>query len=81
MRYCFRLLSLSSENARICNALFNRKVYAVGFAHPVLREGDARIRAQMSAGHARQNVMDAIEAFAAANRAADEPVSEAPFGF
>jgi glycine C-acetyltransferase len=43
--------------------LLQRGVYVVGFSYPVVPEGKARIRTQMSAAHDRQQLDTAIEAF------------------
>lgn len=39
-------------------------IYVIGFSYPVVPEGKARIRTQMSAGHSKQDLDQAIEAFA-----------------
>ena len=43
--------------------LLQRGVYVVAFSYPVVPEGKARIRTQMSAAHDRQQLDTAIEAF------------------
>jgi glycine C-acetyltransferase len=43
--------------------LFNEGVYAVGFFFPVVPKGQARIRTQMSAAHAKHHLDTAIAAF------------------
>ena len=48
--------------------LLERGVYVIGFSFPVVPEGKARIRTQMSAAHSRADVKTAIEAFAAVGR-------------
>jgi glycine C-acetyltransferase len=48
--------------------LLERGVYVIGFSFPVVPEGKARIRTQMSAAHSRADVETAIEAFAAVGR-------------
>lgn len=49
-------------------ALLEHGVYAVGFFYPVVAEGKARIRTQMSAAHTRAELDQALAAFAAAKR-------------
>jgi glycine C-acetyltransferase len=44
--------------------MLERGVYVVGFFHPVVPRGEARIRAQVSAAHTRADVDFAIAAFA-----------------
>ncbi len=44
--------------------LLQRGVYAIGFFYPVVAEGKARIRTQISAAHTREDLDTAITAFA-----------------
>jgi glycine C-acetyltransferase len=57
---------LAQEFAR---RLFDEGVYATGFFFPVVPHGRARIRTQMSAAHAREDLDFAIDAFAKVGRA------------
>jgi glycine C-acetyltransferase len=50
-------------------ALLDEGVYAVGFFFPVVPQGKARIRTQMSAAHSRQDLELAVAAFAKVGRA------------
>lgn len=43
--------------------LYNEGVYAIGFFFPVVPQGQARIRTQISAGHDMQHLEKALEAF------------------
>jgi glycine C-acetyltransferase len=52
--------------ARFSSALLDHGVYAVGFSFPVVPEGRARIRTQMSAAHTRAELEQAVQAFTAA---------------
>jgi glycine C-acetyltransferase len=45
--------------------LLERGIYAIGFFYPVVPEGKARIRTQISAAHTREDLDKAITAFAA----------------
>ncbi len=47
----------------MADELLKRGIYVIGFAFPVVPEGQARIRTQMSAGVTRQQLDQAIEAF------------------
>ncbi|MGI9108743.1 MAG: glycine C-acetyltransferase [Opitutales bacterium] len=50
-------------------SLLEHGVYAVGFFFPVVPQGKARIRTQISAAHTRAELDQALAAFAAAKRA------------
>jgi len=52
----------------IARALLKEGIYVIGFAYPVVPHGKARIRTQMSAGHTRQHLDQAIRAFAKIGR-------------
>lgn len=43
--------------------MLNHGVYVIGFSYPVVPKGAARIRTQMSAGHSRDDIDRAVEAF------------------
>jgi glycine C-acetyltransferase len=51
--------------AKFAEKLLERGVYVIGFSYPVVPMGKARIRTQMSAGHDRQQIDHAIDAFVA----------------
>ncbi|MCU0976037.1 MAG: glycine C-acetyltransferase [Steroidobacteraceae bacterium] len=53
---------------RMAGRLLELGVYVIGFSYPVVPLGKARIRTQMSAGHTREQLDRAIEAFATAGR-------------
>jgi glycine C-acetyltransferase len=48
--------------------LLERGIYVIGFSFPVVPEGKARIRTQMSAAHSQADVETAIDAFAEVGR-------------
>ena len=50
---------------RMSEKLLQRGVYAIGFFFPVVPQGKARIRTQISAAHTREDLDQAIAAFAA----------------
>jgi len=50
---------------RVAEAMLARGVYVVGFFYPVVPQGKARIRTQISAAHSREDLEFAVEAFAA----------------
>lgn len=53
----------------MAEALLSEAVYVVGFSYPVVPDGQARIRVQMSAAHTRVQLEQAVEAFAKVGRA------------
>ncbi len=53
---------------KIASELLEQGVYVIGFSYPVVPEGKARIRTQMSAGLSREQLDAAIEAFARVGR-------------
>ncbi|MBI1379178.1 MAG: glycine C-acetyltransferase [Frankiales bacterium] len=55
---------------RVAEELFARGVYAVAFSFPVVPQGQARIRVQLSAAHTDDDVDRAVAAFAEARAAA-----------
>ncbi len=48
---------------RFADKLLERGVYAVGFFYPVVAQGKARIRTQISAAHTREQLDQGIDAF------------------
>jgi glycine C-acetyltransferase len=55
----------ASRAADYAERLLDHGVYAIAFSYPVVPEGKARIRTQMSAAHSDEELTRAIEAFAA----------------
>ncbi len=56
--------------SRVAAELFDRGVYAVAFSFPVVPQGQARIRVQLSAAHTDDDVDRAVAAFVEARAAA-----------
>ena len=54
--------------AAFAERLLGRGVYVIGFSYPVVPLGKARIRTQMCAGHTREQLDRAIDAFVAVGR-------------
>jgi glycine C-acetyltransferase len=54
-------------NARLANDMardmYSEGIYVIGFSYPVVPEGEARIRVQLSAGHEPEHIDRCIEAF------------------
>jgi glycine C-acetyltransferase len=54
--------------SRMADELLKRDIYVIGFSYPVVPQGQARIRLQMSAAHTPEQVDRAIAAFAEVGR-------------
>ena len=48
---------------RFADAMLEKGIYVIGFSYPVVPQGKARIRTQISAGHSKEELDRAIEAF------------------
>jgi glycine C-acetyltransferase len=62
------MLGDASLAASMADRLLAEGVYVVGFSYPVVPEGQARIRVQMSAAHTREELDRAVAAFAKIGR-------------
>ena len=49
--------------AKFAEAMLLRGVYVIGFSYPVVPQGKARIRTQISAAHTREDLETAVKAF------------------
>jgi glycine C-acetyltransferase len=54
---------------RIADAMLDHGVYVIAFSYPVVPQGKARIRVQLSAAHSEQDVETCVRAFVAARAA------------
>ncbi len=52
----------------MADALLEKGIYVIGFSFPVVPKGEARIRVQISAGHEREHLDQAVAAFTAVGR-------------
>ncbi len=66
---CPVMLGDAALATRFADALLDQGVYVIGFSYPVVPEGKARIRVQLSAAHTRPELEQALEAFATVKRA------------
>lgn len=62
------LLGDASLAARAAEAMLRKGVYVVGFSYPVVPQGKARIRTQISAAHSEADLAFAVEKFAEVKR-------------
>ena len=51
--------------SRMADRMLARGVYVIGFSYPVVPQGKARIRVQVSAAHTREELDFAVQQFAA----------------
>ena len=49
--------------AKVADAMLTKGVYVIGFSFPVVPQGKARIRTQISAAHTQEDLAFAIEKF------------------
>jgi glycine C-acetyltransferase len=54
---------------RMADALLTRGIYVIGFSYPVVPQGQARIRIQMSAAHTPEQIDHALAAFTEVGKA------------
>lgn len=54
--------------AKVAEAMLAKGVYVIGFSYPVVPQGKARIRTQMSAAHTRDDLEFAVRSFAEVKR-------------
>jgi glycine C-acetyltransferase len=65
---CPIMIGEAALAARFADAMLEKGVYVIGFSFPVVPKGKARIRAQISAAHTRQDLEHGIRAFAEVKR-------------
>ncbi|MFE7748552.1 glycine C-acetyltransferase [Streptomyces sp. NPDC057428] len=59
----------AAKAGRMAELLLERGVYVIGFSYPVVPQGAARIRVQLSAAHSTEDVHRAVDAFVDARKA------------
>jgi glycine C-acetyltransferase len=65
------MLGEATVATEMAQALMKEGIYVVGFSYPVVPQGQARIRVQMSAAHTKAHLDRALEAFARVGRSLD----------
>jgi len=68
---CPVMIGDAARAGRMADLLLEHGVYAIGFSYPVVPQGKARIRIQLSAAHTAQDVEHCVAAFVAARAALD----------
>ena len=58
----------AAKAARFADLLLDKGVYVIAFSYPVVPEGKARIRTQVSAAHSKKDLAFAVEKFVEARR-------------
>jgi glycine C-acetyltransferase len=58
----------AARAAKMAECLLQRGIYVVGFSYPVVPEGKARIRVQLSAAHNPEDLTFAVAQFAAVRK-------------
>jgi glycine C-acetyltransferase len=62
------ILGETAAAIRMSEALLDAGVFVTGFGFPVVPQGEARVRCQISAAHTRADLDEALEAFAAVGK-------------
>jgi len=57
------ILGETADAIRMSELLLQEGVFVTGFGFPVVPEGEARVRCQVSASHTRQDLDEALDAF------------------
>ena len=63
------IIGETADAIRLSDALLDRGVFVTGFGFPVVPQGQARVRCQISAAHTKEDLDEAVEAFRSAGRA------------
>lgn len=67
------MLGGARKAGRIAGALLEEGVYVIGFSYPVVPQGKARIRTQISSAHSREDLEFALRAFEKVRPLLDAP--------
>jgi glycine C-acetyltransferase len=62
------ILGETSHAIRMSEMLLDEGVFVTGFGYPVVPQGQARVRCQVSAAHTREDLDEALAAFAKVGR-------------
>jgi glycine C-acetyltransferase len=53
----------AARAGQMAELLLDHGVYAIGFSYPVVPQGKARVRVQVSAAHSHHDLVKAVDAF------------------
>ena len=62
------IIGETADAIRLSDRLLEQGVFVTGFGYPVVPQGQARVRCQISAAHTREDLDEAIEAFKAVGK-------------
>ncbi len=62
------ILGETAKAIQMSNMLLDHGVFVTGFGYPVVPQGQARVRCQISAAHTQEDLDEALEAFSAVGR-------------
>lgn len=62
------ILGETAKAIQMSNMLLDEGVFVTGFGYPVVPQGQARVRCQISAGHTKDDLDQALEAFSRAGK-------------
>ena len=62
------IIGETADAIRLSDALLDEGVFVTGFGFPVVPQGQARVRCQISAGHTREDLDEAVGAFKTVGR-------------
>ena len=62
------ILGETAHAIRMSEMLLEQGVFVTGFGYPVVPQGQARVRCQVSAAHRREDLDEALSAFAQVGR-------------
>jgi len=65
------MLGEATLATRMADRLLEEGIYVIGFSYPVVPKDEARVRVQMSAAHTKEQLEQALEAFAKVGRELD----------
>jgi glycine C-acetyltransferase len=62
------IIGETADAIRMSNMLLDERVFVTGFGFPVVPQGQARVRCQISSAHTREDLDEAVEAFVRVGR-------------